>query len=129
MAFMEPQITKKQSWVNIDGNKGGLSVPLDCWEGFDDDGKPANTVEVCTEDCCYNAGEYTVEIVEGFGARLSAPGYMDCTEWVVFDTEENARAYLVSTYELCPEDLHDHSDDEDDRCEHCDDPDGSRRAL
>lgn len=31
---------------------------------------------------------------EGWGARLSAPGYMDCTDWLVFSTEAEARAYL-----------------------------------
>ena len=34
------------------------------------------------------------ENVKGYGARLSAPGYLDCTEWTVFDTEEEANAYL-----------------------------------
>jgi hypothetical protein len=40
----------------------------------------------------------TVELIEGFGARLSAPGYMDCTEWCVFETEEEATTYLVEMY-------------------------------
>jgi hypothetical protein len=40
----------------------------------------------------------SVELVEGWGARLSAPGYLDCTDWCVFDTEEEAVAYLDETY-------------------------------
>jgi hypothetical protein len=32
--------------------------------------------------------------LSGFGARLSAPGYLDCTEWSVFPTEQEARDYL-----------------------------------
>jgi hypothetical protein len=33
-----------------------------------------------------------------YGARLSAPGYLDCTEWCIFDTKEEAQAYLDETY-------------------------------
>jgi hypothetical protein len=39
-----------------------------------------------------------VERKSGFGARMSAPGYLDCTEWAVFDTEKEARDYLLETY-------------------------------
>lgn len=46
---------------------------------------------------------YAVESeVEGWGARLSAPGYLDCTEWLVCDTEAEARDELVTLYDLCP---------------------------
>jgi hypothetical protein len=38
------------------------------------------------------------ENVKGFGARLSAPGYLDCTDWAVFDTEGEAKAYLDENY-------------------------------
>jgi hypothetical protein len=31
-----------------------------------------------------------IEAWEGWGARYSAPGYMDCTDWVLGDTEEEA---------------------------------------
>jgi len=34
------------------------------------------------------------EIRSGFGARLSAPGYLDGTDWCVFDTVEEAIEYL-----------------------------------
>ena len=35
----------------------------------------------------------------GFYARLSAPGYLDCTEWAgPFETEHEAEIYLVETY-------------------------------
>jgi len=33
-----------------------------------------------------------------FGARLSAPGYMDCTEWSCFETEEAAARDLYDTF-------------------------------
>jgi viroplasmin and RNaseH domain-containing protein len=49
------------------------------------------------------------ENIKGYGARLSAPGYLDCTEWSVFDTAEEAKAYLDENY---PEE-EDEEDDED----------------
>jgi hypothetical protein len=40
-------------------------------------------------------GEFvSVEFREGYGARLSAPGYLDCTDWTVFKTKEQAEAYI-----------------------------------
>ena len=39
----------------------------------------------------------TVEL-SGYGARLSMPGYMDCIEWSVFDTAQEAAQYLLDTY-------------------------------
>jgi len=36
----------------------------------------------------------------GWGARLSAPGYLDCTDWSVFDTEREAKEYLRDTYDV-----------------------------
>jgi hypothetical protein len=40
----------------------------------------------------------SIEYQEGWLARLSAPGYMDCTEWSVHKTEQEALAYLDETY-------------------------------
>jgi hypothetical protein len=34
----------------------------------------------------------------GWLARLSAPGYMDCTEWSAFDSFEAAATYLLDAY-------------------------------
>lgn len=39
----------------------------------------------------------------GWFCRLSAPGYMDCTEWSgPFDTEDEAREHLAETYDIDP---------------------------
>ena len=35
---------------------------------------------------------------EGYGARVSTPGYLDCSDWCVFDTEEEAQEYLDEYY-------------------------------
>jgi hypothetical protein len=39
-----------------------------------------------------------VPIKHGWLARLSAPGYMDCTEWSAHDSWEDAAIYLINTY-------------------------------
>ena len=36
----------------------------------------------------------SVATITGYGARFSAPGYLDATEWVVFDCEGAAAASL-----------------------------------
>ena len=41
----------------------------------------------------------SVEVVDGYGARLSMPGYMDCTEWTVFDTPRAAMRFLKEMYD------------------------------
>lgn len=39
----------------------------------------------------------------GWGARLSAPGYMDCTDWIgPFSTEQEAVEELYEMYGECP---------------------------
>jgi hypothetical protein len=38
------------------------------------------------------------ENIKGYGARLSAPGYLDCTPFTVFDTQEEAEQYLADEY-------------------------------
>jgi hypothetical protein len=49
------------------------------------------------------------ENIKGYGARLSAPGYLDCTEWTVFDTKEEAETFLDEMY---PDDEQDEPEDE-----------------
>jgi hypothetical protein len=95
MPFMEPQITAKIKWVRADGIFT-VFCPLEDWEA-----PPGDTSkEVWTDSEYLKPGEYTVETIEGYGARMSAPGYLDCTEWSVFSTEEEARAYLQETFGL-----------------------------
>ena len=36
-----------------------------------------------------------VTLIKGYGARTSAPGFLDCSEWVVFPSEAEALAYLA----------------------------------
>jgi hypothetical protein len=96
MGFMEPQITDKERWAQVETNCGTEFVPLEQLGLTLPDG-----IGACTEllrDYLEGNRVFSVQEREGYGARLSAPGYLDCTEWAIFDTEEEARAYLEETY-------------------------------
>lgn len=85
MSFMEPQVTGKTKWYQVDTDNGIVSYPADNF----------TTTDVALEN---DVEDEDVNTVVGYGARMSAPGYLDCTEWVVFDTAEEAEAYLAEEY-------------------------------
>ena len=101
---MRPEVIFGE-WFEIDGGNGITFVPADIvnhpliegvleWDGMHEDDRDEFLQY-------YEGGEfYTVESRSGYGARLSAPGYLDCTEWSVFGTEEEAWEYLESDYDL-----------------------------
>ncbi len=110
MAFMKRCITAKIDWLSIDGNSGTYFMPLD--DVFNGAKEAVQTeIDAMNDEADYAAiGDYyengpdaihCVEIVSGHGCRLSAPGYLDCTEWAVFDTERECLDYLDEYY---PED-------------------------
>jgi hypothetical protein len=89
---MQRQITRKLEWYVIETNQGTWFVPKD------DIGEVTELADL--KDYVEGTPEsFTTR--EGYGARLSAPGYLDCTEWSVFDTPEQAEEYLDEYY---PED-------------------------
>jgi hypothetical protein len=102
MGFMEPQITDKERWAEVDTNCGTEFIPLEqLGITLPDCDTTTNWTEACTEllrDYLEGSRVFSVQEREGYGARLSAPGYLDCTEWAVFDTEQEARDYLDETY-------------------------------
>jgi hypothetical protein len=105
MSFMEPQIEQGQ-WYEIETTQGVAYLPSDVVSVpvvRADDECPATEHNTTEEEWTaisralrdHVDGEpESVCIREGFGARLSAPGYMDCTDWAVFETEQEARDYL-----------------------------------
>ncbi len=97
--FMQPSITRKMAWVELDGTHGSTFLPLADVGAFvpsetDDDDEAE--IEYYSE--YYEGTIQSINYVDGFGARLSAPGYMDATDWTVFPTEAEAEDYLVDTY-------------------------------
>lgn len=113
MAFMKPQI-EYGTWVVVDGPMGTEAIPQDvCGEiptylSQDNDYKRC-LIPDALHDYCENREAYSIQTVTGWGARYSAPGYLDCTEWKVFDTEEEAKAYLAD--DMDGDDLEDEGDD------------------
>lgn len=105
--FMRPEITTKTAWYEIDGPCGVEYVEADMigeiedatvFEDADDD-SPNRDVPPELADYCENRTFWTIAQIDGFGARLSAPGYLDCTDWTVFPTLEEAEAHLVEMYD------------------------------
>ena len=108
MSFMQPQVIK-QRWLMIDGPSGTEYVPAELVKephlgGFFGEAKRQAFAQ-CEEykdyvfanakDYCENPDYWELEFVEGYGARSSAPGYLDCTDWSVFDSEAEATKYLL----------------------------------
>lgn len=101
MAFMQKQITAKQTWLRVETTQGtffvdgGLHLNVSNCPADEVENNPiwASTVRQHVE------GEpQSWEWIKGYGARLSAPGYLDCTEWTVFQTQAEAEQYLEETY-------------------------------
>jgi hypothetical protein len=102
MSFMEPQIEQGQ-WYEVDTDNGTDFIPFDVIGDVGlEEGESANDwsqddrqdkIVAAMQDYC-GADPHEVKLITGFGARLSAPGYLDCTDWAVFETEQEARDYL-----------------------------------
>jgi hypothetical protein len=86
MAFMQPQITSKARWLKGEAKDGGTYFAPD--DVF-------SKKEFAREVLGYTDGEWSgvaveVETVVGWGVRRSAPGFMDCTDWEVFTSHDEA---------------------------------------
>lgn len=94
MAFMKPEIYHG-TYFQVSTTMGNETVPTDIigrtmavhvdallnyLKGTPDD----------PEECC--------EVLTGWLARMSAPGYLDCTDWTTHKSEQAAQAYLADMY-------------------------------
>ena len=84
---MQKEIYFSKAWV-VDSHWGIQVVPYELCnkDGLEDfiDGKIGDHWEIVVK--------------EGWLARMSMPGYMDCTEWTIHDSEEEAEQYLNEYY-------------------------------
>lgn len=105
---MELQIEYGQ-WITGDSRIGGFVLPLSLvnegqfrklLEAAAETGDYNEVLEAIQDYLEYRTEVWDVEIVSGYGARLSEPGYLDCTEWSVFPTAEEAREYMTNMYDL-----------------------------
>lgn len=108
--FMQAQLTARQQWVLIEATGEGALLPLsdvgslDIPEGEtigEDDVSPDAWEAIASTVRDFHAGDLvSVEIVSGFGVRSSAPGYMDRTDWCVYEAEREAiAAYYAEVQE------------------------------
>lgn len=99
--FMQRQVTGLENWLRVETTHGTEFVRIADVTLFLRDSETvthpmsddrASTIKKIQPYVEGNPQSW--ENVKGYGARLSAPGYLDCTEWTVFDTKEEAEAYL-----------------------------------
>jgi hypothetical protein len=95
MAFMEKQVEFGE-WYEIETNNGTEFIPADVVGHVEiEDGQP---MDDSLTPFIEGTEIESVKLVKGWGARLSAPGYMDCTSWAVYDTEAEAIEALDEEY-------------------------------
>lgn len=103
-SFMQEQVVQGD-WIEVDGPAGTEWVEADLVDPEEVEELKALGEGKTSLDGT-ELGQFTenktavgIEIRKGWwGARLSAPGYMDRTEWTVFETEEEAREFLKEFY-------------------------------
>lgn len=104
MAFMQPNVTAKGLHWRIDTAHGTFYVPNDVyavWEWI----KPGHVVgidnapELLVRDLQLYVEPHptawnSIEVVTGYCGRLSAPGYLDATDWSFASTLRGIREQL-----------------------------------
>lgn len=125
MSFMKPQMTDLQEWVEVETNEGTFFIPNDEVGLTEDDvaaimakyeGPPiedSNGDEIPPALRDFVPGRRLmgdgVRLVSGYGVRSSAPGFLDCTDWAVYESLEEAEEAYQEEAEACGIE-----DDEDD---------------
>lgn len=92
--FMQPVI-EHSTYFQVETACGTETIPGDVV------GRTVGTAAEYFSNYCEGRildADKCVPLQSGYLARMSAPGYMDCTEWAAFDTEQKAREYLVSMF-------------------------------
>lgn len=111
MGFMQPEIIRAD-FVELDGRCGLYYVPTDVlaratvhFLESEAGGWPVRADEMpesIRADLAqfYEGPEFEVAVFlpDVYGARLSAPGYLDCTEWTVHSSAAEAKEYLEEVY-------------------------------
>jgi hypothetical protein len=95
MAFLEPQL-EFGDWIEVDGPAGTEFIPADLVGEIDEYDGDLSPLPEALSPYCENRQAWHIRRVKGrWGARLSAPGFMDATSWAVFETQAEAEEYLA----------------------------------
>ncbi len=113
MSFMQPEIVHGL-WLRVDTMSGTWWVPEDLvgptflkqdvayeveWDNLEEDSNLKALVYLLEDYVEADRTEiYELTLVEGWGGRMSAPGYTDCTEWTVLPEREDVEAVLEDMY-------------------------------
>jgi hypothetical protein len=93
---MKAQMTNKRDWFAMDGPQGITFIDAaDAPElrPFENGDFSAFANDIRGHARKYYGSEvWNVDKVTGYGIRSSLPGFMDCTEWSVYETLEEAEA-------------------------------------
>lgn len=113
MSFMKPEVFEGE-YYRVETSEGTWIVPAD---DAGDVGTYGDLRDYVQGDIEEPDAVATPE--SGWLCRLSAPGYLDCTEWDAFGTEQEAREHLLDMYDICPDCGEDMGDA--DECPECSD--------
>jgi len=94
MGLMQPQVIGPVDWWEVETTQGTFWVQCEDAGYKDVIAKDLITYLPVPDTDCIVKWEFR----SGYGARMSAPGFLDCTDWTVFDTEEEAQRHLEETY-------------------------------
>lgn len=105
------------TFVVVDGPYGGESIPVDvcgnlpdyeetiadCPDGTDPDDYYKEVAFAAVAGYCENVECYEIEEKSGWYGRISAPGYMDASDWSgPYDSEAECKRALCEDYDMCP---------------------------
>jgi len=100
-------------WFVVETSEGGEVIPDDVILGKGEkpedvlamffNPKTARGTQERFEEFLQGKPEGEPEWHHGWGCRLSMPGYMDCTDWVLGENQEEVRDYIVDTFECDPD--------------------------
>ena len=99
MSFMQPEICQS-SFYSVETNYGTEIIPVSSCGILADTDDEWTDEQLADHFGDYIEGNtvYSAELKSGWLYRLSAPGYMDCTDTGSADTEAEAISDLLDTY-------------------------------
>lgn len=104
--FMKPETYQDTAYV-VDTQQGISIVPADLvgdlglklGDYIEKDDPRFDKAKKALEDLVDGTEFNSIEMKRGWLARMSAPGYLDATEWGLYDTEKEAKDDLKQMYQ------------------------------